>query len=529
VRNKIIIAAALLVIVVAAGAFWARAVFTGDTVRAALAAQVSNAIGQPVSIGRVDASIFPRVTVTLGDVTIGAPARATVSELHIATDLRALLSRRIEHATLRLTGARIELPLPPLTIASSPSPSGGPSSSGASSIVEIVSVDEIVLSGVEVVSGARTLKGDIEVVPQGRGLLIRKIALGAEGTSINATGQLTDLDGPVGAFTIKAGALDIDRLVAFVSDFSAGSGVSSADSSGSATKPTGVPSRMNVTLAIDADRATIGALTLDALSGKATVLGDGLSLEPVAFGVLGGRYQGSLKLALERDTMRFSGVSTLSNIDVAAASAFAGNPNTISGRLAGRIDFSGRGADVASVMRTVRGQARVDIVDGIIRNLGLLNSVVVATSMRAGSLTQAASSLQTQSRDEPFSSLGATLTMANGSIATDDLRLESKDLLLSAAGAIGLAASTVDLKGRVQLSDALSQQAGRDLVRYTQEQGRVTLPATITGSIGAPVVRIDAADMARRALQNAVDGQKEKAKTEINKALQKKLGGLFGR
>ena len=198
--------------------------------------------------------------------------------------------------------------------------------------------------------------------------------------------------------------------------------------------------------------------------------------------------------------MRFRGVSTLSNIDVSAATAFAGRPDTISGRLSGRIDFSGRGADPASVMRTVRGNARVDIVDGTIKNLGLLNTVVVATSMRAGSLAQAAATVQSQSNDEPFSKLGATLMMADGSITTDDLRLESKDLLLSAAGIVCLAASTIDLKGRVQLSDELSQQAGRDLIRYTQDQGRVTLPATITGSIGAPTVRIDAADMAKRAL-----------------------------
>ena len=112
---------------------------------------------------------------------------------------------------------------------------------------------------------------------------------------------------------------------------------------------------------------------------------------------------------------------------------------------------------------------------------------------------------------------------------TDDLRLQSKDLTLTASGTVRLVASAIDLKGRVQLSDELSQQAGRDLIRYTQDQGRVTLPATITGSLASPSVRIDVADMAKRALMNAADEQKEKAKAELNKALQKKLGGLFGR
>jgi uncharacterized protein involved in outer membrane biogenesis len=534
VRNRILLGAGvLLVVMLAGGVFWARAVFTGENVRATLAAQVSRAIGQPVSIGRLDATIFPRVTVTLGDVRIGQPARATVSELHIAIDFRALLSRRIEHANLKLAGARIELPLPvfDLPVASEPSPAG------RSSMVEIVSIDDIVLSGVEVISGARTLRGDIEVVPQGKGLLVRKIALAAEGTSINATGQLTDLDGPVGDLSVKAGALDIDRLMAFINAFTAGAttGGSPAPSPANTTPapagaaPTGAPSRLNLTFTLDAERATIGALTLDGLSGKARIIADGLTLEPVAFGILGGRYQGSLALTLEHDRLRFRGLSTLSNVDVAAATKFAGSPDTISGRLSGRIDFSGGGADPASVMRTVRGTARVDILDGTIKHLGLLNSVVVATSMRAGSLAQAAASVGSQSNDEPFSKLGATLMMADGAMTTDDLRLESKDLLLAAAGTLHVAASTIDLKGRVQLSDELSQQAGRDLIRYTQEQGRVTLPATITGPLTAPTVRIDAADMAKRALQNAVDEQKEKAKSELNKALQKKLGGLFGR
>ena len=53
-RNKIVLGAGLVVIIaLIGGLLWARAVFTGDNVRATLAAQVSKAIGQPVTIGRV--------------------------------------------------------------------------------------------------------------------------------------------------------------------------------------------------------------------------------------------------------------------------------------------------------------------------------------------------------------------------------------------------------------------------------------------------------------------------------------------
>ena len=46
--------------------------------------------------------------------------------------------------------------------------------------VELVSIDEIVLSDVQVVSGGRTVRGDIEIVPEGKGLRIHRLTAGRE-------------------------------------------------------------------------------------------------------------------------------------------------------------------------------------------------------------------------------------------------------------------------------------------------------------------------------------------------------------
>jgi len=204
-------------------------------------------------------------------------------------------------------------------------------------------------------------------------------------------------------------------------------------------------------------------------------------------------------------------------VDMAAATAFAGSPGAITGRLSGRLNLAGRGMSAASVTNTMRGTARVDLVDGVIKNLGLVRSVVVATSGRADR-----GAIGGGSRDEAFQRLGATMTLAGGSATTEDLRFESKDLLLAAAGAVRADGSAIDLRGEMQLSDELSKQAGRDLVRYTQEEGRVTLPATITGSLDAPQVRVDMAAVAKRALTN-------RAREEAQKVLKGGLGGLFKR
>jgi uncharacterized protein involved in outer membrane biogenesis len=354
-------------------------------------------------------------------------------------------------------------------------------------------------------------------VPQGKGLVVRKVMLGADKAKIEITGQITDLAGPSGNLAVSAGALNFDELLAFVSDFSSGAGMGSAQPPAGKPAPTASAATppMNLAVTLKADRATLGALTIDNVSAKARLTPESLRLEPASFGLFGGKYEGTLALSLA-STPEFQLKAAISGIDVAAATAFAGSPNTITGRMSGRIDMNGRGIDAPSVTKTARGTMRVDITDGVIKNLGVIQTVVVATSGRADAKSPAGGG----SRDEPFTRLGGTLTVAGGSASTQDLKLESKDILLSAAGALRLDGSAINMRGQVQLSDELSKQAGRDLVRYTQQEGRVTLPATITGSAANPQVSIDVADMTKRAVTN-------RANEEAQKVLKKSFGGLF--
>ena len=155
---------------------------------------------------------------------------------------------------------------------------------------------------------------------------------------------------------------------------------------------------MNLAISLEAGRATMGKLALEKLAGRLRVTANALTLDPVGFGVFGGRYDGALTLTVGHSTPGLTARAKLTGVDVAAATAFAGTPNTITGRLSGRLDVSARGSDAAAVINSARGNARVDVVDGIVRNLGLVHSVVVATSMRAGSTSQLAGG----SKDEPI-------------------------------------------------------------------------------------------------------------------------------
>jgi uncharacterized protein involved in outer membrane biogenesis len=509
--KKIAIGVAVVVaLLLVVGFFWVRSVFAHDNVRAALASQISSAIGQPVSIESITAGIYPRVTIKLGGVTIGQPARIQAQTLRLGTDFRALLSRKIVQGTIHLDGATVQLPLPPLGSATASTDDGA--ASGLP--VEIVSIDEIVLNGVEVVSGGRTLKADVEAVPHDAGVTLRKIALSAEETSISGTGEIRNLAGPVGDIAIKADTLDFSRLLDFVAAFSTGSGMTATAAAPAAPRPVPAPP-IDLTLSLAANRATMATLVLEKLNGRARVTPTGVALDPVEFGVFGGSYKGTLtSTATSTPTFRLN--AALSNIDVAAMTAFAGSPGTISGRMSGRLDVAGRASDIAGTMNGARGTAKVDIRDGVVKGLGLVKTIVLATSGRADAKIPQAGG----SNDEPFSQLAATLAIANGTARTNDLQFQSPDVLVRAAGSLRLDGRAMDLRGDVQLSDALTQQAGRDLVRYTQEQGRVTVPAVVTGPLQAPSVRVDVAALARRALQN-------KANEAIQKAIGNKLRGLF--
>lgn len=518
--KRIVLAVVVVLLVAGVGLFfWARAILSTDAVRTALADQLTKALGQPVSVEGVKTGIYPRVTLTLTGVSIGQPVRITVASLDVGTDFMALLSRRIEHAALHVNEAKFQLPLPPLNISGTSSPAG----SSPSAPVTLVSVDEVVLKDIDVVSRGRTLRGDIEVAPHGTSAAtIRRIALTADTAHIEGKGEITDLSGPVGTIDLKATALDLDQLTVFASDFAEGSAARASSSAGASTTsgaardrtPRG-SSTVDLTVTLAADRATMAGVTLDALSGQAHLKGDALNVEPMTFNLFGGSYKGQIAAVLG-DAPTFSWKASISNVDMAAVTAFVGNPGVITGRLAGQVDVTGAGIDAARAMKTARGRAAVTITNGVVKNLALVRSAVAATSLDP----QAVIASSQGPHDEPFSELGASLSIFSGTASTPDLHFVSPDLRLDAGGALRLDGAALNLKGVIQLSEELSRKANNALLRAAGQDGRIVLPATVTGVAGKYSIEIDTAAVAKRAITNEATRQGQDA---VKKGLERIL------
>ena len=91
--------------------------------------------------------------------------------------------------------------------------------------------------------------------------------------------------------------------------------------------------------------ATSGALSLSNVRTTALVTSDTVSLDPVAFSLFEGRYEGAMHVTLA-ETPRYRWRGTVSGVDTAKLMAFAGAANSISGRLSGTVSLDGAGLEV---------------------------------------------------------------------------------------------------------------------------------------------------------------------------------------
>jgi hypothetical protein len=87
-------------------------------------------------------------------------------------------------------------------------------------------------------------------------------------------------------------------------------------------------------------------------------------------------------------------------------------------------------------------------------------------------------------------------------MSSSDLRMESRDFDMSGEASMRLSSGRIGGRADVVLSPELTAQAGTDLRRYAQQDGRVTVPATFEGTLQHPKVSLDIGEAARRALGN---------------------------
>jgi uncharacterized protein involved in outer membrane biogenesis len=518
-KRLILALLALVALVLIGGALYVRSLLDPDNVRQALERQASAALGQPVRIAGADLAFWPRAGVTLTGLAIGEPAALTLARTQVSTELRALIDRRIVDAEVIVQDSELDLPLVLATLerlagsggqapVATPAPAGGTDEPGG---ITLVNVRTIELDDVRIRAGARAAVFSLKASLSGDRLEIPSGSITSDVTSLTVSGAVESLTARKGTLSIDAATLDLDGLLAFAQEFARhASGSTAAQSSaaeaqkrggGSAPAAPPKPGPLDMTLSLTSARGRAAGIDFEQLKASAVVTPGRIRLEPFSIGVFGGRLEGAVDVDQSAAEPALALSGTLAGVNMTRLMEFAGQPGAITGTLSGSLAVSGSGADPAVALARARGNGTAAITDGTMKGLQLVRPIVLAFGQPDAA--------QPVEGGEKFSRMGATYALAGGVVTLSDLRFESRDVSLDGGGTLRVASRALDIKANARLSKELTAQAGRDLVRYTAENGQVTVPATVKGTIDAPDVGINLGSVASRAAKNELQRQTE--------------------
>ena len=525
-RRKLLLGLIVGLAVIAAGVyFFANRVLGSDLVRSTLEQQLSTRFGQPVHIRSVAASLFPRVAVNLRGVTVGESAAVQLGDLRVVTGLRGLFSRTIEDAEVVVSRSRLSLPLP-FSLVPAPAPNA-PASSGPG--FTVTSIRVISFRDIEVAAGNQAVRINLDASVDGDRLDITRLTMNGKRTKVEAHGALTSVASLQGTVEAKAEPLDLDETIAIVSAFTAPAGLTPARGS---ARPRGQVSRptqplpqdpktrssetipMHIVAKIAAPSGQFGAYAFRDFSSSIDLIPGRVSLSPVSVRTFDGKFQGRVDVDTSGAVPRMRLNGRVEGLNVADAMKASGSPGGITGKLAGALNLTADGADAARVMRSARGTIDAAVTDGSIPHLDMVRTIVLAFGRPSGAPPQGSGSA--------FSRLAGAFALANETLTSDNLSLASRDFDMHGRGVLNLASSGVDARADVALSPELTAQAGTDLRRYAQEDGRVIVPATVGGTLSSPHVSVDVAAAMQRALGNEL---KRRTRTLLEGLFKKKGGG----
>ena len=480
-RRFIVIVLATVLVVVAGAAGTVYWYLSRDGLRRALEAQASAWLGHPVRIGAARGQVFPRVAIQLKDIRVGEPAQLTLADVELAADLRALIDRRIENADVLVSGSVIDMPLPfglPRggSTKAEPTPEDG---------IRLVSIRSIALRSVRLRSRSQEIVVSADSALDGATLTLARFTAETGETALAADGVIALAPRVEAGLKATANRLNIDELVALANAFSPESSGERGTSAGQAPR---------IVATVSADQATVGALQARRFTTELVADGESIALNPLRFELFGGRYDGSLNARLGK-TLSARLESRITDIDVAQLTAFAGSPDTVTGRLSGSGTFTGSGADIAQLLHDASGKATATILSGSIRRLHLVRTVILFFGRPAP---------QTEEATDRFDRIDAGFSLANRVVRAETFSLHSPDADMVGEGTLNLDTDALNGRVDISLSEALSAQAGTDLYRYTREGTRVVLPASIGGSLSNPRLAIDVGAAAKRGLRNEV-------------------------
>ena len=265
----------------------------------------------------------------------------------------------------------------------------------------------------------------------------------------------------------------------------------------------------------------------------------------------GGRYD-----MREKENPKFDFRSTIRGMDLKSvlASQSPGSEKRIEGRLDADLALAGAGKQWETIKRQMRGNGRIEVKDGMIKDVNIADQVLASVTGIGGLSNLISPRVRArhpelfEMGDTKFEKLGGSVQIADGVARSDDLTLAARDYAMLGKGTYSLD-NELDFNAMLVASKELSDDVIGDVreAKYIADaQGRIAIPFRLTGALPHVKPKPDTEFIAR-ALGRAAVGKgldklfgKEKPlppgvtptpdlKHPERELLKKGLEGLFGR
>jgi uncharacterized protein involved in outer membrane biogenesis len=282
-------------------------------------------------------------------------------------------------------------------------------------------------------------------------------------------------------------------------------------------------SRMILEGKIGIDRGSFNTLKFEALDARMRWADGVLTLRPVNMRLYDGEFQGQIISDLSGAEPTFDIQGDAQGVDMDGfLGENLGSSGLLYGRFYGTVETQTAGADYESIVRGLRGQGTVEVQEGRIGGLDILQTLSKVSGM-FGENTLRSLSGRLATEGTAFNAMSGGVRFDGGKMLFNGLLLDSADFKLQGVGAVDLLSASLNGDFQLQLSRELSASMRAESSRagelfWNGSSRQVEVPFSLAGPFTAPSPRVDWNAVAQTAL-------KGRAEDEIRNYLVKQLGG----
>ena len=350
---------------------------------------------------------------------------------------------------------------------------------------------------------------------------IREFSATLANSDLNGEMEIEDFAAPAVRFQLHSREARLGEILSFVGSTTE-AGAAPADSAAPEADRQEYLGKVTASGTLRIDKGNIDTLAFSGFEGTMDLQGDIVRFDPLRMDLYGGTFTGSASADLGSEPTTFRLASHLENIDVLPLLADNTGMKDFEGRASGEIRAAGPLSDYDGALRSLQGKGRLEIVDGRIGALNVLEILSSASEVFGEQSLKELSGRIAQEGSE-FTRLSGKFTVTDGNLRSDDLELLSPDLDVAGKGIFSLLTGGLDGRFEVNLSETVSRSMREEGSKaaslfWNDRTNRVSIPLGLGGTLEAPVPSVDW----KLATQGLLE---RKTREKLGEALRKYTGG----